>query len=80
LDVTVGDEAGGEAEERLVDVVASLPADPQAAEAVQPGDGPLDDPSEDAQAPAVWPVVPVIAFQVSKRWCLSVRYSAAVSM
>lgn len=26
------------------------------------------------------PMVPVIAFQVSKRWCLSVRCSAAVSM
>ena len=34
----VGDEAGGEAEEGLVDVVASLPTDPQSSEAVQPGD------------------------------------------
>jgi hypothetical protein len=28
LDVSVGDEAGGEAEEGFVDVVASFPADP----------------------------------------------------
>jgi len=27
LDVSVGDEAGGEAEERFMDVVASFPAD-----------------------------------------------------
>lgn len=53
LDVSVGDEAGGEAEEGFVDVVASFPADAQAAEAVQPGDGALDDPAEDAQAGAV---------------------------
>lgn len=44
LDVAVGDEAGVEAEEGLVDVVASFPANAQAAEAVQPGDRPLDDP------------------------------------
>jgi hypothetical protein len=53
LDVAVGDQAGGEAEEGLVDVVASFPADAQAAEAVQPGDRPLDDIPEDAQAGAV---------------------------
>ncbi len=34
----VGDQAGGEAEEGLADVVASLPTDPQSSEAVQPGD------------------------------------------
>jgi hypothetical protein len=36
-----------------VDVAASFPADAQAAEAVQPGDGPLDDPPEGPQAGAV---------------------------
>jgi len=51
--VSVGDEAGREAEERLVYVIASLPADAQAPEAVQPGDGALDHPTEDAQARAV---------------------------
>ena len=35
LDVAVGDQADGESEEGFVDVVASFPADPQAAEAVQ---------------------------------------------
>ncbi len=54
LDVSVGDEAGGEAEEGFVDVVASFPADAETAEAVQPGDGPLDDPAVDAEAGAVW--------------------------
>ena len=51
--MAVGDQADGEAEECFVDVVASFPADPQAAEAVQPGDRPLDDPAEGAQAGAV---------------------------
>jgi len=51
--VPVGDEAGGESEEGLVDVVASFPADAQAAKAVQPGDRSLHDVSEDAQAGAV---------------------------
>lgn len=37
-----------------MDVVASLPADAQAAESVQPGDGALDDPAEDARPRAVW--------------------------
>ncbi|ANP52152.1 hypothetical protein AVL59_23630 [Streptomyces griseochromogenes] len=37
-----------------MDVVPSLPPDAQAAEAVQPGDRPFDDVSEDAQAGAVW--------------------------
>jgi hypothetical protein len=54
LDVAVSDQAGGEAKEGFVDVVASFPADPQAAEAVQPGDRPLDHPTEDAQARAVF--------------------------
>ncbi|MBV1938761.1 hypothetical protein KUF83_19680 [Streptomyces sp. BV286] len=36
-----------------MDVIASLPADAQAAEAVESGDGVLDDVSEDAQAGAV---------------------------
>ena len=46
-------EAGGESEEGFVDVVASFPADAQASEAVEPGDGALDHPAEDAQARAV---------------------------
>jgi hypothetical protein len=46
LDVTVGDYAGGEAEEGFVDVVASLPWDAQAAEPVQPGAGALNYPAE----------------------------------
>lgn len=54
LDVAVGDQTGGEAEEGFVDVVASFPADAQSAEAVQPGDRPLDHVTEDAQAGAVW--------------------------
>lgn len=53
LDVSVSDQAGDESGEGLVDVVASLPADPQAAKAVQPGNGALDDPTENAQARAV---------------------------
>jgi hypothetical protein len=51
--VPVGDQADGEAEEGFVDVVASLPAEAQTAEAVQPGDGAFDDPAEDAQARAL---------------------------
>jgi hypothetical protein len=42
LDVAVGDQAGGEAKEGFVDVVASFPSDAQAAEAVQPGDRAFD--------------------------------------
>jgi hypothetical protein len=53
LDVSVGDQAYGEAEECLVDVVASFPPHAKAAEAVQPGDRPLDDPTECAQTGAV---------------------------
>ncbi len=52
-DVAVGDQADGEAEECFVDVVASFPADAQAAEAVEPGDRALDDVAEGAQAGAV---------------------------
>ena len=54
LDVPVGDQAGGEAEESLVDVVASFPADPQSSETVQPGDRALYYPAENAQAGAVF--------------------------
>ena len=50
----MGDQADGEAEEGFVHVVASFPADAQASEAVQPGDGAFDDPAEGAQAGAVW--------------------------
>ena len=49
----MGDQADSEAEEGFVDVVASFPADAQAAEAVQPGDRSLDDIAEDAQTRAV---------------------------
>ncbi|QEU83807.1 hypothetical protein CP969_03175 [Streptomyces viridosporus T7A] len=48
----VGDEADGEAEEGVVDVVAPFPADARAAGAVRPGDRPLHGPAEDA--PARW--------------------------
>ncbi len=41
------------AEEGLVDVVASFPADSQAAEAVKPGGGRFHDPAEGTQASAV---------------------------
>lgn len=54
LDAAVGDGAGGEAGEGFVDVGASFSSDPQAAEAVQPGDGALDGRTEDAQAGAVF--------------------------
>jgi len=54
LDMSVGDQADREAEEALVDVVASFPADAQAAEAVKPGDRPLDNPAEGPQTGAVW--------------------------
>ena len=53
LDVSVGDQADSEAEEGLMDVGASFPADPQAAEAVRPGDRVLDAPAESVQAGAV---------------------------
>lgn len=51
--MSVCDEAGGEAEEGFVDVVASFPADPEAAEAVEPGDGALDDPAVAAETRSV---------------------------
>jgi hypothetical protein len=54
LDVSVGDQAGGEAEERFVDVVSSFPADPKAAEGVEPGDRALDHITEEAQTAAVF--------------------------
>ncbi|GAA4119845.1 hypothetical protein GCM10022284_75820 [Streptomyces hundungensis] len=53
LDVSVGDEAGGEAEEGFVDVVASLPSDAEPAEAVEPGDRPFDHPPVDSEAGSV---------------------------
>lgn len=49
----MGDRADDEAEEGFADVVASFPADAQAAEAVPPEDRPLDDPAECAQTAAV---------------------------
>lgn len=53
LDVAVGDEAGREAEECFVDVVASFPPDAEASEAVEPGDRALDNPSMDPEAGTV---------------------------
>lgn len=47
------DHAGGQAEERLVDVVAALPADAQTAHAVVPGDRALNDPPEHTEPRAV---------------------------
>lgn len=49
----MGDEAGRETEECLMDVVTSPPSDPQVAKTVQPDDGALDHPTEDARARAV---------------------------
>ncbi len=54
LDVSVGDQANGKSEERFMDVVAAFPTDVQAAEAMQPGDCPLDNPAEGAQTGTVW--------------------------
>ena len=51
--MSVGDDAGGQGEERFVNVVAAFPADAQAFHAVVPRDRALDDPSEHAQAGAV---------------------------
>src|SRR5947199_7643626 len=42
LDVSEANDAGGQAGERLVHVVAAFPADAQASHAVVPGDGALD--------------------------------------
>ncbi|GEB57199.1 hypothetical protein GCM10017674_78210 [Streptomyces gardneri] len=50
--MTVGDQAGREAEEGFVDVVTSFPADAEPAEAVQPGHRPFHDPPVDAEAGA----------------------------
>jgi hypothetical protein len=47
------DQAAGDHEERLVDVVAALPLDPKASVLMQPGDGPLDHPALASQAGAV---------------------------
>lgn len=49
----MGDEAGGEAEEGFVDVVASFPVDAETSEAVQPGDRALDNPAVNAEAGAM---------------------------
>src|SRR5512135_134860 len=51
--MTVGNDAGGQAEEGLVDVVAAFPADPQPLHPVQPGQRALDDPADAAQAGAM---------------------------
>lgn len=52
----MGDQAGGEAGEGFVDVVGSLPADPQSSEAVQPGDRALYCPiGEMGIGSASWP-------------------------
>lgn len=50
VDLAVGDQADGESEEYVVDVVATFPADPKAVEAVAPGDRTLEDVAEDDQA------------------------------
>ncbi len=47
------DQAAGDHDERLVDVVAALPPDPQASVLMQPGDRPLDHPALASQAGAV---------------------------
>src|SRR5689334_6910255 len=51
--MSVRDDAGREAEERFVDVVAAFPSDTQAFHAVIPGDSPLDHPSDLAKAGAM---------------------------
>lgn len=53
LDVAVGDEAGCEAEEGFVDVVASFPSNAETSEAVEPGDRALDNPAMNPEAGAV---------------------------
>lgn len=55
LNVAAGDHADGQPEECFVDVVASFPANVQAAEAVEPGDRALDNVAEDARTGAVGP-------------------------
>jgi hypothetical protein len=53
LELSVGDEAADEFEERFVDVGSAFPADAQTAEAMAPGEGPLDHPPVGAQSCAV---------------------------
>jgi hypothetical protein len=53
-DVPVRDDAGREAEERFVDVVAAFPADAESFHAVVPGDRSFDHPPVDAQTGVVW--------------------------
>jgi len=47
------DETAGKAEECLVHLVASVVADEQSLEVVQPGEGTLDDPADTPEARAV---------------------------
>jgi hypothetical protein len=47
--VLPADEAAGEREEALVDVVAAVGADQQSTAVVQPGEGALDDPAVTAE-------------------------------
>ena len=49
----VADEAAGEGEEGLVDLVAAVVADEESFVVVQPGEGALDDPADAAEAGAV---------------------------
>lgn len=49
----MGDETAGEFEECFVDVSPAFPADAQASEAVEPGEGPLDHSPVSAQSCAV---------------------------
>src|SRR5256885_2177607 len=49
LDVSEANDAGGQAEERLVHVVAAFPADAQTSHSVVPGDRALDDPPDHAE-------------------------------
>jgi hypothetical protein len=53
LEPTPADDGASEGEEGFVDVVADLPADAQAAEPVQQGDGLLDHPAVSSAAGAV---------------------------
>lgn len=53
MQLPVSDEAAGKFEEGFVDVGSAFPADAESAEAVEPGEGPLHDPSVDAESGAV---------------------------
>ncbi|ANP51371.1 hypothetical protein J2Z21_002842 [Streptomyces griseochromogenes] len=53
MDLSLGDEAVVESEERFVDVGSSFPTDAQAAEAAQPGEVPPENPAVGAQPGAV---------------------------